>query len=60
MNMKPLATHAAYDHRLLNSYLQQYQEKLSLSESKNNFAVDFDEYLLLKHATEEAGFDPYT
>ncbi len=29
-NLKPLNSQMAYDHRLLNSYLQTYSEKLSL------------------------------
>jgi hypothetical protein len=62
----------ACDHRLLNSYLHSYQEKLSLIDNRALYfsaliepeelctiAIDYDELNLLTHAANETGFDPY-
>ncbi|TNV80653.1 hypothetical protein FGO68_gene10165 [Halteria grandinella] len=75
-NIKPLTSQLAYKHRLLNSYVQLYRERLSLANTKADFqssltsaqapvtqctiTIDFDELHRLTHATEEAGFDPYS
>ncbi len=55
-SLRPLNSQMAYDHRLLNSYLQTYSEKLSLvnqrdltfsalkgPEELSTLAIDFDE-----------------
>jgi len=72
-NLGPLPTQMAYEHRLLNSYLQSYQEKLSLVDNRALYfsalcspeelctiAIDYDELKRLTHAANETGFDPYT
>ena len=58
----------AVKHRLLNTYVHNYKDKLCLTSEddmiskKGGFSltIDFNELALLKQATEEAGYDPYT
>lgn len=59
----------AIKHRLLNTYVHCYEEKLSLNNAldpveqiNGSFAltVDFNEMVKLKQAAEETGYDPYS
>ncbi len=62
----------ALKHRLLNTYVHNYKDKLCLANIdeevcgvKNpsgtfSLTIDFNELVKLKQATEEAGWDPYT
>ena len=63
VTIKPqVSTQIAFKHRLLNSYVGMYHERLCLKRSKKESAltVDFDQLKKLTHATEHAGFDPYS
>ena len=60
-------SYEAYQHRLLNTYIHHYKDKLCLANDTQNplandftLTIDFSELNELKQATEQAGFDPYT
>jgi hypothetical protein len=70
-----LNSHLALKHRLLNTYVHGYKDKLSLNnvdeegfggkkvakpDAGCTLTIDFNELAMLKQATEEAGFDPYS
>lgn len=55
-------------HKLLNTYVHQYRDKLCLGNQElsvttkdpnQHITIDYDELLELQQATEEAGYNPY-
>ncbi len=64
-----VTSYLALKHRLLNTYVHSYQQKLCLNNDKNvdpeeiaghSLTVDFNEMLYLRNQSQEMGYDPYT